>query len=226
MALADNIISYWKLDEASGNAADSVGALTLTNNNSVPYGTGKINNGAVFNNGTTQSLSSGGPAFGAAGTIAFWFFAPTGYDGGYFHDADASNRYYHYINGDGSSATSFNGTTMPAFTAGGIVTNAWTHVVMTWDNSLGSNKQALYKNGTLYANTNNAISASTPASWYLGNRYSNTGTFDALQGTLDEFGVWTRALSSTEVTELYNGGAGFQYPFTSNNGAGFFMLMA
>jgi hypothetical protein len=35
------------------------------------------------------------------------------------------------------------------------------------------------------------------------------------QGSLDEIGIWSRALSATEVTSLYNAGvAGVQYPFT------------
>jgi hypothetical protein len=31
MTLLDNLVAYWKLDEASGNAADSVTTNTLTN---------------------------------------------------------------------------------------------------------------------------------------------------------------------------------------------------
>jgi hypothetical protein len=33
-------------------------------------------------------------------------------------------------------------------------------------------------------------------------------------GSIDEAGVWSRALSQADVTELYNGGAGLTYPFT------------
>jgi len=49
------LVSYWKLDEQSGNAIDSVSGNTLTNN-SVTYGDGKIGNGAVLN-GSSGYLS-------------------------------------------------------------------------------------------------------------------------------------------------------------------------
>src|SRR3990167_551156 len=54
MALDTNLVAYWKMDESSGDATDSVASHTLTNTN-VTYGTGKINNGAAFNS-TGDSL--------------------------------------------------------------------------------------------------------------------------------------------------------------------------
>ena len=58
MALTDNLVSYWKLDESSGNAADSVGSNTLTNTNTVTYSAGKINNGADFERDSAQYFSN------------------------------------------------------------------------------------------------------------------------------------------------------------------------
>ena len=57
MALTDNLVSYYKLDESSGNAADSVGSNTLTNTGTMTYGTGKINNGAVIESGKYLSIA-------------------------------------------------------------------------------------------------------------------------------------------------------------------------
>lgn len=54
MSLSTNLISYWKLDETSGNAVDSVGSNTLTNNNSVSFSTALINNGANFGTANTN----------------------------------------------------------------------------------------------------------------------------------------------------------------------------
>jgi hypothetical protein len=57
MALTDNLVSYWKLDESSGNAADATGGgNTGTNNNTITYAAGKINNGSVLN-GSNQYFS-------------------------------------------------------------------------------------------------------------------------------------------------------------------------
>lgn len=57
MALTDNLISYYKLDESSGNASDSVGSNTLTNVNSVVYATAKLNKGADLERSSSQYLS-------------------------------------------------------------------------------------------------------------------------------------------------------------------------
>ena len=45
----------------------------------------------------------------------------------------------------------------------------------------------------------------------LGANYFGSGRFD---GSMDEFGLWNRVLTSTEIGHLWNGGAGTTYPFT------------
>jgi hypothetical protein len=57
ISLTTNLVSYWKLDESSGNAVDSVGSNTLTNTNTVTYSSGVINNGANFVEASSQKLS-------------------------------------------------------------------------------------------------------------------------------------------------------------------------
>jgi hypothetical protein len=59
---------------------------------------------------------------------------------------------------------------------------------------------------------------------FIGN-YNNYDSNWGFDGMIDEIGVWSRALTSGEVTQLYNSGAGLQYPFTSNNTSAFFNLM-
>lgn len=51
------IVSYWKLDEQSGNRADSIGSNTLTDNNTVLYDTGKVGNAADFEATNSEYLS-------------------------------------------------------------------------------------------------------------------------------------------------------------------------
>ena len=34
---------------------------------------------------------------------------------------------------------------------------------------------------------------------------------------IDEVGIWSRTLTSTEVSDLYNSGSGLQYPFSSSD---------
>jgi hypothetical protein len=71
MALTDNLVSYWKLDESSGNAADSVGSNTGTNVGSIAYSAGKINNGATM--GSSKRFDCGVTGINITGKQAFTF---------------------------------------------------------------------------------------------------------------------------------------------------------
>src|SRR5258708_7847472 len=57
-AITDNLVSFWKLDEASGTRTDSVGSNNLTSNNSVGQSVGKVSNAAHFTATSNQYLSS------------------------------------------------------------------------------------------------------------------------------------------------------------------------
>ena len=47
----------------------------------------------------------------------------------------------------------------------------------------------------------------------LGSRLGTTTSPEEFDGIMDEVGIWNRVLSDSEITELYNGGAGLTYPF-------------
>jgi len=68
--------AYWKLDEASGDRADSKGANTLTDNNTVTSQAGKISNAAEFTTGNTEYFTRADTAdvsVSSTFTIGFWF---------------------------------------------------------------------------------------------------------------------------------------------------------
>ena len=70
-ALADNLVAYWKLDEASSTRNDSVGTNHLTSNNSVGQATGKLNYAANFVAANSQYLSIADNADLSVGDIDF-----------------------------------------------------------------------------------------------------------------------------------------------------------
>lgn len=192
MALTDNLVSYWKLDESSGNAVDSVGSNTLTNSN-VTYATGKINNGAVFNS-TSDTLI--GTSISNPLSFSFWYNVTQGNSVTYLANASPDNTIQ--SKSSGFTWQIYDGTSSRDFTT--TVKNAtWTHVVFVY-NGTG---YLLYENGTYIETvTSNQISFDK-----IGRSGSN------INGTIDEVGIWNRALTSGEVTELYNSGVGLQYPF-------------
>lgn len=221
MALADNLVSYWKLDESSGNAADSVGSNTLTNNNSTAYATGKINNGIDFESSSSNYLSitdaaQSGLDLGANFTISLWYkpesyaanhyiigkYVATGNQRSYLLSREAGNTLF-YISATGTSTITSLVCT-PTFTNG-----VWYYIVVTFN----AGTLTMYVDGT---SVGSSSGHSTP--------YNGTAEFtigranggDYTDGIIDEVGIWSRTLTSDEVTELYNSGNGYQYPFVQN----------
>ncbi|HNV61388.1 MAG TPA: LamG domain-containing protein [Candidatus Cloacimonas acidaminovorans] len=224
MALVDNIVAYYKLDESSGNASDSVGSVTLTNNNTTTYSTGKINNGAVFN-GSDQSLSATASLVADSWTISFWVKPD---------DSDISNQtMFAYRPSSGTAniigIEGFSSMTVRCIlfdsssfaykdyrTSLTLTQNAWNHFAITWNDSSIS----LYVNGSLDNSVTKAKDGSiaqtnTSRILRLGAETASSNFYD---GSMDEVGIWSRALTSTEITELYNSGNGLQYPFTVSAG--------
>ncbi|MBX4192571.1 LamG domain-containing protein [Candidatus Parcubacteria bacterium] len=243
--LQSGLVSYWKLDESSGNADDSFSSNDLTNNNSISYTAAQINNGADLN-GSSQyfSIADGsqsGLDFSSEMSAAFWIkldSEPT-QDGGWAgligkdSNADTDERGYdfYYIKAAGSSGDGANVLRFYAFDHSGshqrrsviqtLATSTWYHIAVTWDGTQSQNSRIkIYVNGT--ENTNEGsetagdittINDSTgpfmigAEPFVLGtNRYKVDGVFD-------EVGIWDRALTAQEVSDLYNSGSGLSYPF-------------
>lgn len=226
MSLLTNIVEYFKLDESSGNATGSVSSTVLTNNNTVGYAAAKINNGADFGTANTNKYLKYAGNLGINGgdvTLACWMKmrteistgrqAPIACGGG------SNNVEYHirYDYNAGSRRLSFvrdkNGVSeqQSDYTVT-LGTSNWYHVALTYD---GTNIRG-YVNGSIVAgptaasgNGSSALSqATTIGSWldganYLGSMY------------VDEAAIYSRALSGTEISQLYASGNGFTYPFVN-----------
>lgn len=93
------------------------------------------------------------------------------------------------------------------FNSQSISASTWYHVVLTYESSTTTTK--------LYVNANTpASSTSSPGTMATGtNTYLAcwNGTNSFVNGRIDLLSVWTRTLSSTDVSDLYNSGSGFQY---------------
>lgn len=215
MALLTNIQAYYKLDESSGNAADATGnGNTLTNTNTVTYAAGKINNGAVFNGTSNFLIKTNGSALVQGGpmSIAGWAkFTTVGSVWGfrndttcdfYFNPFSSTQAEIRYRNSAGTAFT---------FTGTSTYDTTFRHYAITWDGTTSS----FYVNGSL----NNSVAGgggtfftSAVTSFTVG---KNEGSGSFVAGTVDEVGLWSQCLSSTDITTLYNAGAGIQYPFST-----------
>lgn len=225
MGLTTSIAAYWKLDEASNTTrVDSTGSgqdLTDVNSNT-PAGTGLINNGIAISNTANQILTHAdnavlGIGAGVSFTISCWynqatFFGPivTKWDTG----NAALQDYFIWVDTNGNFGNGF-------FTFAAIDLSGTSHKIFSNVQASGSfhHIAAGFDNdtGTMWIQVDNGVRISkaisgvrrTAAGFAVGNFVTGAGN----GGTVDEVGFWRRTLTTTEISELYNGGAGIQYPF-------------
>lgn len=231
--ISAGLVSYWKLDESSGNAADSVGPNTLVNNNSLTYVSGLLNNcaqcvfltdkflgvadNATLNFTTEFSLSiwvNRQIAAPAQALAAKWTYATQGgwvLQGGEVSGADLVV----YI---ATSLTDPGTGCRMDFDDANNTDNTWYHLVLVYNGGLSgnANRLKLYQNGTPLTLT--ATSGAVPASLQSDTADFNLGHFGgaldrSLDGKIDETGLWNRALTALEVSTLYNSGTPLAYPF-------------
>lgn len=227
MALIDNIVSYWKFDESSGDAADSHGSNTLVNNGSTPYVTGKINNGADLEASSSQVFALGdgsqsGLDFVGNLSISMWV-NPESITGAHglvtkFRDTNGTKSYrFSFDTTDMFLTISDNGTAETnVIWSNPLTTGSWQHLVLTYTAATG--EATLYHNGTAIS-TQTGLATSifnSSSAFRIGSRSSSTDTAQQFfDGIIDEVGVWSKVLTSGEVTQLYNSGNGFTYPFAN-----------
>jgi hypothetical protein len=206
------IKAYWKLE----NVNDSFGSYTLTNTASTTFTAGKIDNAATFN-GSSQALNNAS-IWGAtsyprsyAGWVKFDTVAAGG-DQSVFAIGDGSVHYYTFKLRDSDDELVFrsNNTTQSADVDTGItaVADTWYHIAVVQHSATSV---SLYVDGTK-TNTTASTYSATVDDFYIG--YLGRSSVWWLDGQVDEVGFWDKALTDENVTELYNGGDGQQYPFT------------
>ena len=91
----------------------------------------------------------------------------------------------------------------------------WYHIVLTYPGTKTYDMK-LYVNGVEVANSHlgdNVTLATTNNQQTLSteNFYTNDVHWRGIDGIIDEVGIWSRALTSSEVTTLYNSGDGYSY---------------
>lgn len=224
-----SLTAYWKLDEASGTRNDSHGSNHLTDNNTVTAATAKLGTyAAEFTPGNQEYLSLADNADLSVSDIDFAFslwlyiYDATGTYGILSKDGSngATGGCYELRLGDTSRRLTWlirqsGGGDCARVTAdnfGNLSSNTWYHVVV-WHDAV-NNVAGISINGT----ANTVSTTGTP--------FDNGGIFalgahsylsQYYNGRIDEVGFWKRMLTSQERSDLYNGGAGLAYPFTTTS---------
>jgi hypothetical protein len=212
-SLVTNLVAYWTLNQTVGNdRLDSLGNYNLKERSSVGETNGILSYGA-HNIGLSAELTNN---FGTS-------LNPTDLSISFWYKTDLTGSLYFLLNGTNttvgnfafnisktdSQLTFYNGASTRTFNSI-MVTGQVLHVVFIY-NSADTNT-TLYTNGVLHstsaAHTGAKPTISHTQFWVLGR--NATGY---LGGWMDELAIWSKMLSSSEVTNLYNNGAGLTYPF-------------
>lgn len=217
MALTTGIIGYWNLQ---GNSNDVTGNGRNGTDTNVTYSTGNglILQGGGFN-GSSSNITLASTITQTDFTIAGWIKSSYSGSGSYQTLASWTGSYYLVIQ---ASANSYD---IQFGTAGGAINSSrtglndgnWHFLVVT---ITGGTAGALYIDGV--ADGTGTVSPFIGLTMYFG---SITNSSNYATASLDEIGIWSRALSGSEITQLYNGGAGLTYPFSSPSNSGFLMFM-
>lgn len=219
--LSTDLISCWELDEESGTRIDAVtsNANDLTDNNTVLFGTGIVaGNSADFEVSQTEYLSvADNNSLDLTDTMSLNIWVnyesiPT--VGGtriYFMDKrDASTLSWLWAtNPDGGADTIFFGTG-----ASCCLTVSWSPSTAT-DYMVTVTKSGtavkFYVDGSQQGTTQTLGSATVPNTddpLFIGQNGANIVNSQGFDGLMDVAAIWDKALSTSEITDLYNSGTG------------------
>jgi len=129
---------------------------------------------------------------GTTFTVSLWMKPDTG-DSGFLFGQDNPNGIKHGSNG--RINYQYSGADHQNSTNNLILTNIWNHIVV----SVNSATATFYINGAADGTASNVISMNAA-------RIGGAGGQSSFYGSMDEVRVYNRALSASEVKELYNQG--------------------
>lgn len=244
-SLSAGLLGYWKFEEASGNRYDATGngktiveadsqissfadstgnGYTLTNDsNGVTNGTGILSGDAVFNGSSKLQYTSGAiVAASSPITVCGWVYGS--------NLTDSDQRLYDDTMEYGIQiSTAYAGVWSPNFqvalytfypmwidTGLQFTNNQWNFFAITIDSSNNLTSYVNDQSATQVINGNNGPWGSGIPTLGMGDIGYGYGA--GLNGQLDEVGIWSRALSASEITTLYNNTSAITYPFTGNAG--------
>jgi hypothetical protein len=200
MALLDNLVSYWRLNEASGTRVDANNeALLGPSEGGLDFGDADftVSGWVKLANKSTEQI-----------IIGRWGVAGDSERGYVLEYNQAEDDFRVLISANGSTFVS-----LEASDLGSPSVDTW--YMVTFYHSATDNEVGINVNTGLYITGphNLGINASPGVRFKLASIDDPAAGGADLDGSMDGWGVWSRILTTDELTTLYNGGAGLDYPF-------------
>ena len=218
MAIITNLISYWKFDVDNATQVDSHGS----NDGAVTGATfdagGLINNcysfdgvndevrwGDILDPGTSAWSASCWFKTSDKGAFKLLVGKTAASGGGEWEVRVTSDDVVEFNIFEGAVKDAAVGVT-------DVTDGEWHHAVATRP-AAGGNDIIYIDGSSDGTGTNNQRNSTNALDFTVG--ISDQGVLD-MNGLIDEVGVWDKELTPTEVSQLYNAGAGLAYPFVED----------
>lgn len=176
----------------------SVGAVTIQNGGgTTDFDVGQDSGSAVFD-GTSDAeigLPFDGLSFNTY-SISFWVLVDHlhfGYNQGYWFDSNHDDRYYVYLSSNDCVSSNYGQVT--GITKSDLGSGVWNHITIAADGSA----EKWYLNAVQKDTTTGGGDFAPSINFVLGGF-----NFEHLDGRIDDFRLYNRALSDSDIAEIYN----------------------
>lgn len=212
-AINDNIVAYFKLDETSGTSAlDEVAGKNATISANVTLNqAGMLGTSYLFNGSSKVETQVTVANIGLNDFSTSWWMykTETGAIRNLFMNYQDTNVGWIVYKWSDETIRITKSGVVDLTTGISTTNNTWEFWVIT----IGSdNKFHLYKNGASVWNSTNTAAIKT---WNTNFQIVGAPLYGYV-GRIDEVGIWNRELSPAEITSLYRGGSGAEFPFEGN----------
>lgn len=224
-----DLVSWWALEEDSGDAADSHGTNHLTRSGTINNADAKQGKGINFQNIKGRYLSLANNAsvnFGHEDfTIGCWFKPEALYEGDYpmpfIHKGNMGGAtYYEYFLGASTSKKVRLSTRGGSISWGSVMTTGNWYFAVGWHVASENKSYLQVNNGSALSYTDTQGGGTTYNDIRFG-RNLRVGDVAGIKGIVDEMFVYRRALNDDERSWLYNDGMGRAYINLKDSGVSF-----
>ncbi len=212
------LVAYWSFDETQGTIIHQVntesGFVNATDqgtwygNTTLNYSAGKIGNAGNFD-GVDDKVTTGVTGFSSLprmdSTISFWMKAnhqnKNVWNEGTLFGTDGTYAVQASIHDNGDfNIYRWNGATQATVNIPDFL-QKWKKVDVVY--TISDYRSLIYIDGILVSNTTGSLPAySDISNFFIGEMHDGTNRY--FDGLIDEFSIYTRALSADEIAVLYN----------------------